>query len=1236
MNQNLLRELTALRDRLKATISTQSGRIPTICSDKALISIAENEPRTLDEMALLDGVGRTFTDQYGNEFLAIVEKYRQRDIHTMGIEMDARQVAILKELEKNLVDISKRNKLLYIAKSTSKYSQDLYDQRYDVRDLVFGRFRSLIVCDRGSEPSKYTRISGVLREATRDLREKGRNDLYIGYPFVKGRLLGDRFDVRAPLALIPINAEKKPDTITISIDEERDVLYNNTLILAHHKLNNIRRPLPDPVMEDMIEGTFVKDVLSHYEEEGLRIRIADDNVALLPFRDYLADQFPKYEMGELYLENVAVIGKFTIQTSSIHRDYDEMIESNEINGLIDNLLEAPEIDDSTMDGFESIGGRDETLRESEIVYINSLNGSQERVLKTIDSVDEVVIHGPPGTGKSQTIASLIVDSVNKGRTVLMVSEKKTALDVIHSRLGVLSKYAIQIDDIGDKESFYRKMDEIINMPMGTVNPCDIVSVSQIIDSKIDSLEDIARRLYTPDSFGIEPYQLFHFGIRCDSSDDKQYLINRSINNSGHIKNMTFDELRASYDTFTNPKVAESSSKYLDYMSSCPILDDFNRNMNGFDVRSMQDSTAELSKDIDAWKRKFFLLKILGKGKVRKRATEYASKFLPHSDPKETSARIIESGTADIEYGIANYDDFILRENVYSSLNEVQRRYFDVLNALRVQIPDVNEANIGLYEQTIGWHIEDFRTKNRDILNTIDRFDEILDSISQLTEDKRVKSIDLTDALLRRDLFTNIIDQESKAGKEIRRRVEQKRKKSVNTFVRMFSSQLFRGIRIWLMTPEVVSEIIPFERGRFDLVIFDEASQMYREKGLPALYRAKKAVIAGDDKQLRPSSIGKGRFDNITDEDDEEEIQDAILEEESLLDLAKSKYKPVLLDYHYRSKYEELINFSNYAFYRARLYVSPNISVPDEPPIKMHIVNGEWADRTNIAEARRVVALIREFFETRTNNETIGVITFNIDQRDLIERLLEEQCSADPKFAVMYETECVRKENGEDVGLFIRSIENVQGDERDEIIFSIAYAKDSDGRFRRNFGTLNNEGGENRLNVAITRAKRKIQIVASMEPSEFDVSGLTTRGPIILRKYLEYSYAISNRDYDKAKRVLHSFHDEVNPGSTVRFDSGFEEEVYDALKDAGLTVDTQIGVGGYSIDLAIKKDGRYILGIECDGKLYHSSATARERDYHRQRYLESRGWRIHRIWSTNWWSNKDNEIRKIVELVDSLG
>ena len=373
---------------------------------------------------------------------------------------------------------------------------------------------------------------------------------------------------------------------------------------------------------------------------------------------------------------------------------------------------------------------------------------------------------------------------------------------------------------------------------------------------------------------------------------------------------------------------------------------------------------------------------------------------------------------------------------------------------------------------------------------------------------------------------------------------------------------------------------------------------------------------------------------LYDDPSESEIA-AALEEESLLDLARFRYPDILLNTHYRSKYEELIDFSNYAFYKGRLFVAPNTDMPEKPPIEVHLVkNATWEGRSNRREAERVVALIKEFFQTRKNNETIGIISFNAAQRDMIYDVIDEESLKDHEFALQIRAEMSRKDNGEDTGLFIKNIESVQGDERDVIVFSIGYAKNSAGRLVHNFGWLNQRGGENRLNVAISRAKKKIHIVTSFLPSELHLDDAKNEGPRILKRYLEYAFAISNGDKEDAERILRSF-GETYGIVPAAIETEYAQMVADALRARGYEIDTQVGIGGYRIDIAVKKDGRYVLGIECDGKIYATPASARERDYHRQKYLEARGWCIKRIWSMDWWRDSEAEINKICALIESL-
>lgn len=215
---------------------------------------------------------------------------------------------------------------------------------------------------------------------------------------------------------------------------------------------------------------------------------------------------------------------------------------------------------------------------------------------------------------------------------------------------------------------------------------------------------------------------------------------------------------------------------------------------------------------------------------------------------------------------------------------------------------------------------------------------------------------------------------------------------------------------------------------------------------------------------------------------------------------------------------------------------------------------------------------------------------------------------------------------------------VQGDERDIIIFSTAYVKNENGKVTASFGSLSQDGGENRLNVAISRAKKKVYLVTSIKPEDLNVDSSKNKGPKLFKKYLQYVKAVSEGNNELTQEILYSVCDSVTSrNEEVHYDSDFENQVHDALKREGLIVDTQIGVSGYKIDLAVynKESSKYILGIECDGAAFHSSKSARERDIFRQRYLESRGWNIIRIWSKDWWTNPQKEVDKIVNRVNQL-
>ena len=393
---------------------------------------------------------------------------------------------------------------------------------------------------------------------------------------------------------------------------------------------------------------------------------------------------------------------------------------------------------------------------------------------------------------------------------------------------------------------------------------------------------------------------------------------------------------------------------------------------------------------------------------------------------------------------------------------------------------------------------------------------------------------------------------------------------------------------FLMSPLSVSTFLDADRIEFDTVVFDEASQIFPEDAVGAIYRSKQLIVVGDTKQMPPSNFFNSTLD-VEDEDDE--VGD-VADFESILDLCTAVFDTKRLGWHYRSHYEQLIAFSNLHFYNNQLVTFPSATKDQKwIGVDYYYVDGifdRWS-KTNRTEAEFIVDLVFQNIE-RYPDRSLGVVAFSVAQQDLIDKLLSKRREADPSYEWFFSSDRAEP-------FFIKNLETVQGDERDTIIFSIAYAKDSQGRFIQNFGPLNREGGERRLNVAVTRAKDNVQIIASIHYTDLDVSTTASRGVHLLRAYLDYA--------QNGESAL----DRIITASTEdQYDSDFEMEVCEFLRDKGFTVDTQVGCAGYRIDLGLRlpESSNYLLAIECDGATYHSSKNARDRDSLRQRVLENMG------------------------------
>lgn len=427
--------------------------------------------------------------------------------------------------------------------------------------------------------------------------------------------------------------------------------------------------------------------------------------------------------------------------------------------------------------------------------------------------------------------------------------------------------------------------------------------------------------------------------------------------------------------------------------------------------------------------------------------------------------------------------------------------------------------------------------------------------------------------------------------------------------------------VFMMSPLSIANFIPPGALEFDLVIFDEASQVRPADALGAIVRGQQVVVVGDSKQLPPTSF----FDTlISQETDPDEDEQATADIESVLGLFCSRgAHERMLRWHYRSRHESLIAVSNHLFYDDRLIVfpSPDLERKDLGLVYRRLENAPYdrsRTRTNPGEARAVAVAVMEHAREQLGKPerlqlTLGVAAFSVAQMDAILAEVEILRRQEPSCEPFFGTHSHER-------FFVKNLENVQGDERDVIFISIGYGRTAEGYLAMSFGPLNRSGGERRLNVLITRARQRCEVFTTLGPEDIDTDRSTATGVAALKTFLTYA-ATGKIDV---------------PVQTSRpQDSLFEEQVLAALQREGYTVHAQVGCAGFFLDMAIVDDehhGRYLLGIECDGAAYHNARSARDRDRLRQAVLEGLNWTIHRIWSTDWFRNPARELKKVVDAI----
>lgn len=1098
------------------------------------------------------------------------------------------------------------------------------------------------------------------REIEEFSHETGRYELFVGYPFAEGSI-GREMIVRAPLLLFPVSIHIQDDTTVILEKKQNEpVQLNKVFVLAYAQRYRLDVTELITEFENVSKFGDMDALIKYLRSFGFKLSH--------PQRKGMFDFSKAKEphLGDpIEVKHYAVIGRFPL-ANAIYNDY-KLLETRKTTPAIQELLESKD-------------AKKIKKPATDLYAISTLDFSQEEAIEKLNQKGNMVIYGPPGTGKSQTIVNIITDALCKNKKVLVVSQKKAALDVVYNRLGSLKNQAMYINDPEkNKTDFFTRTK---NAHMDIINGANISETDyeakykrkqEAVNTEIELLQSISDTLFTPTAFGLSLQGMYarSGGFGRTAFDRHIY---KEMLQTPKLMAFKYPELRKICKEIVEKKKDDLYYQKLELGTGNPLVDHIRNDLNVNTINAAKSLVSKVlakrrSVPFDTSKYPnarhllaFYLENGLSKeselGPViqlvarleRKTQKEVAANFAnamkgiqEYIDGYSLLKEILDGkglaivldclingnreGLRMLKSALDNYV-FIRGMNLnMQELNTHERLILDFCFEHTKNSKEFKEAVTKIRPARVYHEVVLAEEQKKHKLAKIMDYETIRNRILALKKDQKDIVRNFCVGLCKKNyetLYKNTSDKKD----FLYQITKDKNFWAIRKFMEAFPDLMLSLFPCWLLSPESVSTIMPLQEGLFDLVLFDEASQVFIENTLPTIYRSKHIAVAGDSKQLRPTALFMRRYMG-SDIDEHDLTTQAALEVESLLDLAMSRYNSVHLNYHYRSQYEELITFSNYAFYDCKLQIAPNITRnPHLRPIERIKVAGQWTDRKNKAEAQEVLKLLKRTLRNRKAKETIGIITFNAEQENHIEDLIDKECRHDEVFRELITKERNRTENGENVGLFIKNLENVQGDERDIIIFSIGYAKNEYGKVVSHFGPLNTEGGENRLNVAITRAKKKIYLITSIEPEELHVDETKNLGPKIFKKYLQYARAVSNGRASEVELILQSLHPQAQAKSPPLAD--IASEVKAALEGMGYNVEANLGSNNYKLSLAVycKRLNHFLVGVEIDEAAFRSSPSVLERDVFRTAFMESRGWTIMRLWSRDWWLNRTKVIENI--------
>jgi hypothetical protein len=1127
-----------------------------------------------------------------------------------------------------------------------------------------------------------TTLENIINQAETIESEKGINTFGFGFPLLVRHDIADGKITVAPVLIWSMRLQRTREFNTWEVVRQvDDPIYVNEVLMNHllgdskiaikqispEMLENglIEKPELVKVCADVLKAVrlhnpknleeMISEGLNTITEIGLRDVSEVNQFGLRPS---LSDMVPNPGDAELIYSGLFSI--FEVQKQSIIKDFDYLIDKKSAS------IQIGDIQDHRFQSITSV----------------ETDPSQQGIVNALNSRRNIVVQGPPGTGKSQTLTAMLINALENHKRVVVVCEKRTALEVLYNALAgtdsptgaaksgrSLREHCVLIKDVekdrrmvvDSVRSRVKSLDAFSRNARPVYSSDILNTIHQRINSQIDTINNKHRKLghkiledknwtdlvgallHQTDGHDAFRSELDHTLFSWGASEYNRYL---TIIARGEVLYRRYGDIEDK--VFLNHARLQENNPYLlkdkiiasvkGYLSDVDVLTELWNNRNWLQ-RIWFPKYKRALKSINE--------KILSDGWIKENALISVKK---HAD------------VLSLQTQLKNLQDYLSTERFHDEYNwavftaGLNENELVVLNQLKKQhawqkyfiaqyfyLLLQAEANTDLPHDEYEWieYAENRKGLEKEQLKYIRDFWMVrqLEAIAEFeTQSKDI-------------LVENLYNQRSS---------NRFKRLTLRQIVQMSPDLFTAFFPVILTTPEVCSNLFSHPdgcfNGYFDIVMFDEASQLRLEENLPAMLKGKQIIVSGDEHQMPPSNFFNKVLDgSVENEDDFTEDEDDVVFDknnvflgcESLLDFANElRFDKRHLDFHYRSRHPYLIDFSNHAFYGRRLKPMPNSQ--NYTPIFFIHIQASFIDYVNEAEADKVLDLIEYHIQPNDDGTypSVGVATFNMQQRDLIQskiverQKLPEHESFNAKMTALHTS-----------GFFVKNLENIQGDERDIIILSTTYGPGADGKFMQRFGPVNQRAkGYKLLNVIITRAKHRIYVCSSI-PLEYIVryreflleEGSNNRAAV-LYAYLAYAKAVSEKNEEARQAVLDALtENDANDrsglsGETEDLQCLFEAYVHRELSSVygSEKVKYKKSYAGLTLDVVILPEGgKPGVVVECDANKDHLSREAYLLDYHRKKVLENQGYHFIRVWSVNWWRNPKLEAKKLLDTIADI-